>query len=324
MGTVLPYMFGGPDPLDGISIYQRTEPVPHWHYVTYGFSELYAKESEDPACSGYGIELTFRLRAHEDDTSAPIWAISFLQNLARYVFETGNVFSPGDRMSANGPIAVEMPTAICAMAFVQDPELPPTDTANGHLTFLQVVGLTVEEEQAAKHWQTDKMLQALLTHMPLWVTDLGRASLLNNPAIMAEIQAGTERDGSSSGAIYTAVLTVRERKHLLRATVVEVEMGAHQIIDVCALLPLRIPFEQPYFVNGPDWQIRFEPGKECGVKKEERVLIVTMDAACARAFAGTVLAKAGRYQLAALPTVVWQVKQTLIKDANGSVVRTVG
>lgn len=30
--------------------------VPHWHYVTYGYSELYEKECEDPAVSGYGLK----------------------------------------------------------------------------------------------------------------------------------------------------------------------------------------------------------------------------------------------------------------------------
>ncbi len=59
--TVLKWMFGGPDPLDGVSVWKRMEPVPHWHYLSYGLSELYAKESGDADTSGYGFELTFRL-----------------------------------------------------------------------------------------------------------------------------------------------------------------------------------------------------------------------------------------------------------------------
>jgi hypothetical protein len=62
-GTALPYTLGGQDPLDGISVYWADAPVPHWHYITYGFSELYAKESSDADTSGYGFELTFRLAA---------------------------------------------------------------------------------------------------------------------------------------------------------------------------------------------------------------------------------------------------------------------
>ena len=54
-------MLGGNDPLDGISVYTAKEPIEHWHFVTYGFSELYEKETGDPENSGFGFELTFRL-----------------------------------------------------------------------------------------------------------------------------------------------------------------------------------------------------------------------------------------------------------------------
>ena len=72
-GTLLSHTLGGNDPLDGISVYWADAPVPHWHYVTYGFSELYAKESSDADASGYGFELTFRLAAEagEDGSGAP-------------------------------------------------------------------------------------------------------------------------------------------------------------------------------------------------------------------------------------------------------------
>ncbi len=67
-GTLLPFMLGGQDPLDGISAYKSETPVPHWHVVTYGFSELYEKETEDAEISGYGFELTFRLaRSPEEE-----------------------------------------------------------------------------------------------------------------------------------------------------------------------------------------------------------------------------------------------------------------
>ena len=40
-GTILPAFLGGKDPLPGISAYAVEEPVRHWHFVTYAFSELY-------------------------------------------------------------------------------------------------------------------------------------------------------------------------------------------------------------------------------------------------------------------------------------------
>ena len=60
-GTIIKYSLGGPDPLDGVSVYEHAGPPAHWHYVSYGLSELYQKESEDLELSGWGIELTFRL-----------------------------------------------------------------------------------------------------------------------------------------------------------------------------------------------------------------------------------------------------------------------
>ncbi len=60
-GTIIPYTLGG-DPLDGVEIWKSEHSIPHWHYVTYGFTELYEKKSEDPEVSGYGFELTFRLK----------------------------------------------------------------------------------------------------------------------------------------------------------------------------------------------------------------------------------------------------------------------
>src|SRR5262245_60213614 len=88
-GTVIKWMIGGPDPLDGISAYKRTD---HWHFISYGLTELYSKESEDRNVSGHGFELTFRLRCRPEDENPPVWALNFLQNLGRYVFQTGNVF----------------------------------------------------------------------------------------------------------------------------------------------------------------------------------------------------------------------------------------
>ena len=42
-GVLIPWSLGGNDPLDGISIYDAGD---YWHFVTYGLSELYEKESE--------------------------------------------------------------------------------------------------------------------------------------------------------------------------------------------------------------------------------------------------------------------------------------
>lgn len=65
-GTIIPAMLGGNDPLQGISAYRSDfGGKAHWHFVTYGYSELYAKESEDKDVSGFGYEMTIRVIAPE-------------------------------------------------------------------------------------------------------------------------------------------------------------------------------------------------------------------------------------------------------------------
>ena len=86
-----PWSRGGEDPLDAISVWQRAEPVPHWHYVSYGLSDLYAKKSPSSA-SGFGFELTLRAAVEPGATEPPLWPMHLLQSLARYVYRTGHGF----------------------------------------------------------------------------------------------------------------------------------------------------------------------------------------------------------------------------------------
>src|SRR5262245_20742602 len=142
-GTIIKWALGGDDPLDGISVYRRED---QWHFVTYELSELYAKESDDPEVSGWGVELAFRLAAAGNEDQPSMWAFNFLQNLARYVFTTGNVFEPGHHINLNGPIAVDRPeTLIRAATFADDPELGGIETPHGAVRFLQIVGITLDE-----------------------------------------------------------------------------------------------------------------------------------------------------------------------------------
>ncbi|WP_428003014.1 suppressor of fused domain protein [Acidovorax sp.] len=335
-GTLISHMLGGPDPLDGISAWRRTDPVPHWHFVTYGFTELYAKESDDPEVSGYGFELTFRLAIAQGEVAAadaepPMWALGFLQNLARYVFQSGNVFNNGDWMTANGPIALGQATQICSMGFATDPELAePLATPNGAVAFLQVVGLTLDEERAAKQWRTRNLLDVLLPHMPLWITDLGRASLLANPAVKQQVDEGARRDGSSSGYLFTDVLGLKQTKRLLRKPLTQVTLGARQVEELVALLPLRLPFGRTLRVAGHESQLLLEPAGADGQNavewpgEGEGAVVLRLTDATVQQFAQTLQPREARYTLPLLPEVEWRVEKTTITDSTGKVVEVIG
>lgn len=179
-GTVIKHMLGGPDPLDGISIY-RCGPADgwHYHYVSYGFSALYYNEEQvGGEFSGFGFELSLRLQPFADDPEWPVWPCNMLQNLARYVFKSGNWFDEHHWIPANGPLRLDTQTALTGALFVTDPVLGRIDTPHGRLQFLQLVGIT-EAELAAIRAQTlavPDLVAALARRDPLLVTDLARTA----------------------------------------------------------------------------------------------------------------------------------------------------
>jgi suppressor of fused len=71
-----------------------------------------------------------------------------VQNLGRYVFDSGNWFDAGHTMPLDSPIRAGEDTAIRSVLFAYDPELPPIETPHGRVAFLQLVGLTEDERLA--------------------------------------------------------------------------------------------------------------------------------------------------------------------------------
>jgi suppressor of fused len=319
-----PWNQGGPDPLDGISVWQRAEPIPHWHYVSYGFSEQNEKKRKDGR-SGFGFELTFRLAADARDSEPPMWPIHMLQNLGRYVYRSGNGFQHGHRLSANGPISLGTPTLLCAMGFSHDMELPAIDTPNGRVEFLQVIGMTAEEEAGAQKWDTRKLLELMLPYMPLWITHVQRASFLSFPAIQAKVQAGMQRDGSSSGIVFTDLLLVEETKRFLRQPQVQITLGAYLVGQLSQLLPLRLGYGKPFALCGPEWRIQFDLTKRKNRWRIERgVVRLFVTAATVQEFATLLHQRQGVYKLPSFPLILWDVKQTTIRNAEGEIVDILG
>ncbi|MCI5763501.1 suppressor of fused domain protein [Actinobacillus porcinus] len=183
--SIIKYSFGGPDPLDGVSIFDNSEFTFHRHMVSYGMSELYF----EPECAGkeyskWGFEFTFRLKVVEEDSEynnsphEPIWAINVMQNFARYVFDTSKYFDTYHFIPCNSSIRVNTETKIVGIAFVPDPQLEKIDTPHGEVTFLQMVGLTEEELQwlwiDPTKTRCKKLVDLMQKDNPLLITDLSR------------------------------------------------------------------------------------------------------------------------------------------------------
>lgn len=96
--------------------------------------------------SGYGFELTFRLRKAPESSHAaqdiPLWPCKLLQYLAKYVFKTGTPFHAGHHI----PFGHVLPnlysptgtTLIHDLLIAKDRQLKSFCTSLGSVEFLQV------------------------------------------------------------------------------------------------------------------------------------------------------------------------------------------
>jgi suppressor of fused len=328
-GTIIKWSLGGPDPLDGISAWKRTEGGGcHWHIVTYGLTELYQKESPDPEVSGYGFELTFRLGCAPDEEEPPVWAMNFLQNLARYVFQTGNGFAAGHHMTLNGPIALEQETGITAVIFAADPELPPTKSPFGSIEFLQVVGITEGELEAVQAWNSTPFTELLRAHNPLLVTDLGRKSMLTDPKTAQTIAERTEKEGSSMGTLFVSSLHWERSGLFTKKT--RLKLAAMAVSSFVKQLRGRLLHQRPLRLLGkggkPENFIELLPAETANIaiSAEGGHLVLTVPPAVALQVSGGLQVKRGIYRFDLLADFEIEVVPTEIKDSDGKVLRVVG
>lgn len=174
------YSVGGDDPLDGISIYKaQLNGEEYFHIITYGFSELYYdEEAFGGDYSKFGFELTIRVKPFKLDDEYPFWALNMLQNIARYVFKSGNWFEQYHYMPANGPLREGCDTELTALAFVTDPELGSIKTLHGEVQFLQIFGLNDFEfnEIKSSGETAENVIEQHRLKNPLLITDLERKS----------------------------------------------------------------------------------------------------------------------------------------------------
>ncbi|GIP27001.1 hypothetical protein J23TS9_21310 [Paenibacillus sp. J23TS9] len=324
-GTLISYALGGQDPLDGISAYKRDTPAPHWHFVTYGFTELYEKESDHVEDSGYGFELTLRLARKEEEEEPPAWALNLLQNMGRYVFNSGNIFRSGDYLDANGPICLNADTRLTALAFVHDPELPAIHTSNGRVEFLQMVGMTGDELEAMQTWNTLGVLSAGLDYMPYYITDLTRDSLLQVPSISEKIEQGMEEEGSNTGFLYVDQLAwTPGKKGWLNKSPDMLKLGAKQAGIIGKLLRGRILKGKSLSLVGPEVRLVFEPGEKAECAMQENEVRITLDALTTADFSRNLLPRESIFEVSSLQGIAIQIVKTSIKDHEGNVVKTIG
>lgn len=155
-GTLIRYSLGGNDPLDGISVYDAGS---FYHFITFGFSEIYEKETENKEISGFGFELTFKLKKNPNINEKELKNFAgVLQTLARYVFNSKQVFRPNEYIATgqNEGIDTEQKSKIVGFVTIEDPQLKTVDTPNGKVQFVELIGATNEELKAIMNKEKSK------------------------------------------------------------------------------------------------------------------------------------------------------------------------
>jgi suppressor of fused-like protein len=306
----------------GISAYRAKGPPAHWHYVTYGFSDLYEKTDPKSKLSGWGFELTLRVTRGRERTP-PSWALGVLNNLSIYVRRSGNWFGSGHTVDLNGPICLGADTLIRAIAFAPDPQLGTIDTPNGRAEFLQVVGLALDEHEACGDWRTAGVLDLLRETDPLLVTDLARASLLSNPSAAKRIQEGIDRDGSLSDRAFVAKVeweaTGRGASRVLNVT-----LGARAVESLLPKLRSRLAHGRDFALVGSEQVVRFRAAKAWKWAIRDGTPALDLSPAGLAALQKRLKVKRGRYEFPELPGAVFTVVPSEITDGEGRVVEVVG
>lgn len=176
-GTLIRYSLGGNDPLDGISIYDAGN---YYHFVTYGFSEIYEREN-DSDISGFGFELTYKLKknANIDENELKNFA-GVLQTLARYIFNSKTVFKPHEYIATGQQEGMDSKkqSKIVGFVTIEDPQLKTINTVNGKLQFVELIGATYSElnKIMSKEKTSTEMIDEIIARFTD-ITDYSRESL---------------------------------------------------------------------------------------------------------------------------------------------------
>ena len=145
-GTIIKWIMGGKDPLDGISVYDGGD---YWHFVSFGQTEIYDKESENKEISGYGYELTFKLKKEglEDEEAEIRNVCGILQMVARLTFTKGEIFAPDEFLYTGQTQGIDayQKSDLTGFICIKDPTVETIDTPNGRVEFLELVGMTDAE-----------------------------------------------------------------------------------------------------------------------------------------------------------------------------------
>ncbi len=162
--------------MDNIDVYESDD---YFHFVSYGLSELYEKESDNKEYSGYGFELTLKLKKSslKNVQNELECVCGIFQLLAGETFSNGSIFQPFEYIYTGQPNGIDSEGVSNITGFVTIlDEAGEISSPNGKLQFVQLVGATNDELIQI----IDKRLtvQELIAQLGHSITDYKRESII--------------------------------------------------------------------------------------------------------------------------------------------------
>ncbi len=254
--AVAPKPGEGEAPLAEIVAYRASKPIPHWHYITYGLSELGKKTSTDKSLSGFGVEYTLRLV--DDSDQPPAWPMNLLRWIAKSVRETREPLDPSHSTNLPNGMLDQVSPGVEGLGFLKDADLGSIETPNGAVTFVNVIPLAHREWWLLGAWDFDRYLEAVRAQQGDLLWRVRRQSVLEADG-GAELLARVARDGSSQAVDYTE-LAWTER---------EIVLDAPSRQAMVKFLRYRLAYGREAAIISGDRKATFSPGDwrmECSEK----------------------------------------------------------
>jgi suppressor of fused-like protein len=232
----------------------------HWVYLSVSHRFAERSLSGRPSPPNAGSELTLRLPRRPGEFMPPPWPMNVLSWLSDFALDAGSHLTPGQVVALSGLPMKLLGTALTSVLLAVDPILGELEAANGHTRFLQVVGITEDEQEAIHWWGPDSFLQLLTEGEPLrlWLPE--RRSILEDPRMARRMREDLERDGSSIIMEFMPGLHLRCSDG--EQPTLELRIDAREAFVFARALRTRTRHHRPFLVRTREVSLQLLPALE--------------------------------------------------------------
>lgn len=290
-----------------VQVQESESPVPHWFYSTCGLTEIREKRTDNSEVSGFGFELTFRLKKAAQEKpgdDAPSWPATILAKFADNIFAGMGPLEPG--LTVDLDLEFDDPAEQLQVAgFVEDPQLGSISTRNGRVQFLQLVSLYHEEARLLGLSQPTEILAMALPSMPLYIADLQRPPFTRDASLMQAVQRKVEDHGATTEAMAVSALVCAIENRLNQHHIMTLYLHTRDYEGFKEMFRARLGFGRPLSLVGPEQSlvINFTTSRPCHLQDVQveggKAHSVELDKACCDQISAALQDKQSTIDLAA-------------------------